>query len=158
MCLLDGAVVYENRGKHRHLPCFHNTYEIIAWEKTDIKKPLEYYIEGFISLQVRVPSIPVDKKRNHTFRVVTSVENNLISINGAVKTKVEKFISQRTGMTVERGGSGYEYWFLYRNEGCVFFMRRLTYPYNEIPAAKGELRPELVYLLNYLSRPTPDDI
>jgi predicted RNA methylase len=110
-------------------------------------KPVEYG---------KPQKVPIQPEK--TFRIVTSVENKLVSVNGQVKTELEKVIANGTGLIPDRGGSGYEYLFLLRSEGYAFFLKRLTYhKAHEKVLRRGELRPELCYLLHYLSDPAADD-
>jgi predicted RNA methylase len=96
--------------------------------------------------------------RSDVFRIVTSVENKLVSVNGTIKTQFEDIIASATGLTPDRGGNGYEYLFLLRSEGYAFFLKRLTYhKAHEKVLQKGELRPELCYMLHYLSEPVASD-
>ena len=99
------------------------------------------------------------KLGSKTFRIVTSCENQLVAVDHNVRGAFENFIARRTGLAVERRGGGEEFWVLYRSEGWCFFMRRLSrHPAHEKVLARGELQPELAWLLNFIASPKPDDV
>jgi len=144
--VLDGAVLFDGRGKS--LPCFFNTFDVLHQEKATVEQ-----------LMRKVLKTPVRFGRNKgkTFRIVTSKENQLISVDKKLRNDVEKLIAARTGLVPERRGGGREFWFLSRSEGIALFMERNPSP-PEPKLKKGELRPQLAYCLNRLAQPTPKDI
>jgi hypothetical protein len=148
--VLDGAVLYEADALP-DTPWANNTFEAICWENKKIN--LNRYMKKILS----APPSMHNEAPGH-FRIVVSEENTLVSVDPAIKNKMEKHIAAQTGLTPERGGAGLEYWFLSRSEGFVFFLKRLTYHTSFDKALpKGALTPPLAYLLNVLAEPAPGD-
>lgn len=160
--ILDGAVLYDARQKKEPLPCFFNTFTVLETAKNQTVEQLMKKILG--------KPIKYQRKRG-SFRIVTSKENQLISVDNKLRGSVEKMISAQTGLIPDRRGGGREFWFLERSEGLTLFMERHIQPVsrtnrlnsnrlNSGPSIikKGELRPELAYSLNRLAEPTQDDV
>ena len=144
--VMDGAILYDAK-KHKPLPCFFNTFDVLYQEKGTV----EQLMRTVLKKPVKFP------RGRGSFRIVTSKENQLISVSSKLRNDVEKLISARTGLTPERRGGGREFWFLSRSEGITLFMERHPSP-KEPQLKKGELRPQLAYCLNRLSNPKADDV
>jgi hypothetical protein len=162
--MLDGAVVYERR-EVKILPAFNNVYKILVcekWKGHSLDGFMRNVLNGSGAWRKQLRFCETNETpgiETQTFRIVTSVENKLVSVNGGIKTQLEAIIATATGLVPDRGGSGYEYLFLLRSEGYAFFLKRLTYhTAHEKVLQKGELRPELCYLLNYMTEPSPSDV
>jgi len=99
------------------------------------------------------------KPHGKTFRVITSRENELVSVKAQLLLGIESSISRLYSLKTNRAKPDIEFWFLYRSEGYGFFGIRLTRhrDYKKL-LEKGELRPELAILLSMISEPTPDDV
>ncbi|MDR1600240.1 MAG: methyltransferase [Oscillospiraceae bacterium] len=151
--VLDGAVVFEGLDGIR-LPCFNNLFEVIyTWENN--RKSIDLLMMDMIKYGKGISCN--DKSRS--FRVVTSVENRLVSVNNSVKARMEQRIRQDTRLSLERSGADEEYWFLIRSENMAFFMRRITFhkPYDKI-MRKGELHPDICYCMAWLAGIKAGDI
>jgi tRNA (guanine6-N2)-methyltransferase len=76
-----------------------------------------------------------------------------------LKTKIEKLISSQSKLKLNRSSSNTEFWILYRTEWFCYFLKRLSKhtAYEKI-LNKGELRPEIAFLMNWLSDPDKNDI
>lgn len=163
--LMDGALLYEADQPHL-LPCFINVFVALKWKRISALNANTNPLMPFMKAAAEHPTqfglahFPREgASLQRTFRIVTSVENKLVSVDANVKRNLERIIEARTGLTTERGGAGEEFWFLYRSEGYVFFLRRLTtHTAYEKTLRKGELRPEVAFLLNALSDPDGDDV
>jgi tRNA G10 N-methylase Trm11 len=80
-------------------------------------------------------------------------------VDEKLRRKAEAFIAARSGLRVNRTGPDTEFWFLYRREGCSLFMRRLSkHPTAEKTRRRGELAPQLAYMMCWLSSPKKTDI
>jgi len=152
--VLDGAILYETKdsaNKPLQLPFFFNTFIVIEQAKGSV--------EDLMRKVLRRPNI---KRGKGSFRIVTSKENQLISVDNRLRNDVEKMIAARSGLIPDRrGGKGVkEFWFLSRSEGIVLFMERVQVGKSGHleRLKKGELRPQLAYCLNRLSSPQPSDI
>jgi tRNA G10 N-methylase Trm11 len=156
--LHDGLVVYETESppeKIAELPFFNNSFLLI--EKLFEDGTLENIISKVI--ENRTFQIPEKvKKDKKTFRIITSKENILTSIPKNDLEELEYIFSKKLQMEVDRANPDVEIWFLERREGTAFCGVRLTKkPSTEKYLQKGELRPELAWLLNFLSEPSKND-
>ena len=149
--LLDGAIIYDSKKTDAPLPCFFNTFTVLEQINHKGKTPIEQLMKKVLK------SPPKFKRGRGSFRLVTSNENKLVSVDKVLRSNVELLIKRHTGMTVERRGGGTEFWFLSRSEGVSLFMERNKAP-KQRTLKQGELRPELAYCLNRLSEPKPSDV
>lgn len=158
--LYDGAVHYATAKPFGDIQfyCFNNTFRVIDVFKTTSAKPIEAHLKKCTDSKIKFSDMS-GVKNNKTFRIVTSYENNLIAIDNDLKSKMEKLIEYDTGLTLNRSIADTEYWYLYRSEKISYFMQRLTRhkAYNK-KLKKGELSPELAYILNWISDPSETDI
>lgn len=106
-----------------------------------------------IRLPIRLPS------NWRTFRIITSQENQLVSVDKQLVINLEDNISKNFGLKPNRSLPQVEFWFLSRREGYGFFGMRLTRHQDyEKSLQKGELRPELANFLCQISEPNSNDI
>ena len=159
---LDGGVIFEGRRilEAAALPCFQNVFEIIRTEKYRGRAPIEFMMNRLLREPWQCGAQDSRAKRaDATFRLVTSMENRLVSVDARRKDALEALIAKKTGLRVERAGADTEFWLLYRSEGLVLFMRRLTtHKADRKRAERGALSPALAHVMNHLSRPTKDDV
>lgn len=95
----------------------------------------------------------------HTFRIITSQENHLVSVDKRVLRAMEQRLERIGGLKPDRAKPELEFWFLYRSEGVGFFMLRLTkHPSYSKTLQRGELRPDLCHFLCRLSEPQGEDV
>lgn len=159
--LFDGAVIYSTNYniEDYNLLCFNNTFELLDYKKSNSNKPIEEIISYIIKNKKKYVSIKNIKKNIRTFRIITSIENQLVAIDNNSKKNIEKFIIESTNLLLNRSLPDIEYWLLYRNEGYSYFLKRITRhrAYDKI-LNKGELHPELAYMLNWISEPKDDEV
>jgi len=94
-----------------------------------------------------------------SFRVRFSRENRFESVPGKLAAAVERTIIKNTGLKPDRLNSDTEFWFIIRSEGAGFFGRLLKKrAKTEKTLHRGELRPELAYLLCCCAEPVPDAV
>jgi len=179
--LLDGAVIFETETTYDKLNffCFNNIFAVVhVMEHTESSGALEKHLNFIMNLNtqsaagkkgapaagsLRNSAINLDpvinnSKKFRTFRVVVSDENKPASIDEKQRTGAEKFISQISGLKVNRALPDTEFWFLYRSEKFSVFMKRLTLrPSWEKTLQKGELPPPLAWILCRLTCLNHDD-
>lgn len=159
----DGLIEYyadiSQLDKIRHLPYLQNTFVIIESLRGDIGSMLNLLgqqngkLKNFSFNRQLMPN----KKR--TFRVVVSEENKLVGINNDTMLRIEKNICNATGLNVDRKKPGCQFWILQRSEGCTFFAIRVTELKTEDKdRARGELRPQLAYVLARMSEPKENEL
>jgi len=103
--------------------------------------------------------LPLALPRGKTFRVVTSVANQLVAVDHSILEALERRITENTGLRSHRSKPDFEFWLAQRSEGHGFFSLRLSHhkAYDKI-LRKGELRPELANILCRLSDPKPKEL
>ncbi len=150
--ILNGAVITKSSSYNnlKDIPFLNNHFFIIKYsEETNINN----FINSLDKLQLKKS----DNKKS--FRVIISEQNNLISIDNKILSKLERKIQKETGNYVNRIKPSIEYWILKRSEGIILFMERINkHKSFDKQLKKGELREDLCYFLNYLSKPSNDDI
>lgn len=158
---MDGAIVFSTNKDLNELNVFNNLFIIINEQiNSDPNKAIESHIKIILKNTNILSFIKkINHKNQKSFRIIFSNQNQLISINKPLKTNIEKLIQQNNGLELDRSLPDTEYWFLYRSEGISYFLKRITKhtSYEKI-LNKGELRPEISYILNWLSKPNKDDI
>ncbi len=163
--LLDGLVIYESsypEREIRNLRFFNNTFLLLrSFEyRQSNQKSLEKMV-GAVAQDSRIfrglkRSLPPKRK---FFKVVTSLENQTVSVDRDLLKRFEARISEGTDLRLSVKNSNLEFWFLLRREGKGFFGVRLTYPYEaDKQGARGELRAEIAHLMCVVSDPNPKDI
>jgi precorrin-6B methylase 2 len=159
---LDGLVVYETNARAeavQKLPFVTNSFYVIksfapgaAGSIADLaRKVVE---DRGLSLKLPVPFGP-----RNTFRVITSVANQLVQLDGGLMQQLERRINERTRLRPNRAKPDFEFWLYLRSEGHGFFAFRLSYhrAYDK-SLQKGELRPELANVLCRLSEPAEGEL
>lgn len=159
----DGFIEYNadiyQLDKIRHLPYLQNTFVIIDSLRGNINSMLTLLSQQ----KSKLKNFSLDEKMfpnsKRTFRVVVSEENKLISINNETMSRIEKSICRITKLNVDRQNPGCQYWVLHRSEGFSYFALRLTVLRKEDKGrAKGELRPQLAYILSRMSEPKENEL
>jgi tRNA G10 N-methylase Trm11 len=163
--LLDGAVLFETECSYDRLNffCFNNIFAVIdVLEQkgfTDKSNAiglelLELHIKKILNAEsgprkLKARSIiSENSKKINSFRICFSLENQPVQVNERLKQEAEKLITRLSSLQVSRSKPDTEFWFLYRNEGFSCFMKRLTnHRINEKTLHKGELSPQLAWLL-----------
>jgi tRNA (guanine6-N2)-methyltransferase len=163
MDLYDGLVVYSTNihvQKIKNIKFFNNTFLVLKKFYNLQNSNLNNIIKMCLNMGNIKPKYAGDiVGGNRTFRIITSKENQLTSVNKNLLRSMEQKIARSYRLTVNRAKPDLEFWFLYRSEKIGFFMLRLTRhtAYEKI-LNKGELRPELSHILCLLSEPSPNDI
>ena len=159
--LFDGAVLFETGKTYDRLNthCFNNIFSVITFAENKNPNNIEPFIRRIINSRPQDEIIFGNAKKCNTFRIVVSLENQLVSIDNVLKTKLEKLISSQSRLQVDRGKSDVEFWILSRAEGFCYFMKRLSKhtAYEKI-LNKGELHPEIAFLMNWFADADKDDV
>lgn len=153
---LDGLIEFTTESdisKIKSLPYLNNVFQIIYKLKTKSKNPLLELADGILEGKVPDKYFYIGpSNHNRTFRVVTSYENDLVSIESAYLQKIENYIKRITGLHVNRSKPDFQFWLLSRSEGVAYFSLRLTrIQQSDKQREKGELRPQIAALLLLLA-------
>ena len=160
---LDGLIVYSTNSalaKIKSIDYFNNSFQHLFEIKAPKLSPIETMMRLIISDAKTLETLKFKPSEyNRTFRVIISHENDLINIDNTLLREVERKISQKTNLKVNRSKPDHQFWILYRSEGYVFFSLRLTKILKEDKERqKGELRPQLAKLLCLLSEPKENEL
>jgi len=158
--LFDGVVLFETEKTYDKLNmyCFNNIFSVITFTKR-MKGDIESFIKQIVNSKLQDKIISNNNKKYNTFRIITSSENQLISVNNVLKNKLENLISSQSNLKLNRSNSDAEFWILSRTEGFFYFLKRLTKhtSYEKI-LKKGELHPEIAFLMNWFAEANKNDI
>lgn len=148
----DGLVNYCYDGKEEDIEkvfLFNNSFLVIRkYQGGDCE--LNSMTKNIISIK----RLPASSK---TFRVRYSVNNQFVSIDKSFTRKIEENIFRLTKAKIDRVNPQTEYWFIKRSENIGFFCRLLNKrKHTEKDLNKGELRPELAYLICMLGELSKD--
>jgi tRNA G10 N-methylase Trm11 len=99
------------------------------------------------------------QKRQLSFRVMGMQQSTLVSVSESARIRLEEAIQKSTNTKVNRSKPDVEYIAQVVKENVGFFLIRFTHRDNyEKTLRKGELYPELAFLLNLLSVPEKNDV
>lgn len=162
--LLDGLVLYQTNEDIKgiqKLRFLNNTFLVLRkFEKLPSReKAFDYMFKqaSKLNLDVELKNFLPNAK---TFRIIASDENKFVSVDKKLLTQVENKIIGLKGsrLRVDSHRPQVEFWFLRRSENIGFFLLRLTKNITNKKLPAGELRPELAYILCFLSEPDKSDI
>lgn len=143
-----------------NLFCFNNLFQVVcSAPAAPTKTGLERFLRGLPSARGDWAACREHPKKFRTFRLVTSCQNQLVSMPKTVKTAVEQKLRVESGLAVDRSLPDSEFWAVVRSDGQAYLLKRLTRhrAYDKL-LSPGELHPELAYLLCWLSEPRPGDV
>ena len=159
--LMDGLVVYQtklNPEEVKRLPFLNNSFLLLNQQETKEGTRTVDFVKNLFE-QTDLTQFNQLKwlRKQGTFRIVISKENQAIGIPSWLTDDLEAVISKVFKLKPDRSKPEIEFWFLLRREQKAFLGIRITHKSSD-KREKGELRPELAYLLNFLSEPTENDV
>ena len=158
----DGLIVFASAAplvRVRALPYLNNAFLVMKW----IRKGATSGLEDTLVRLTRDAALARSLARSvsegeRSFRLVLSKENRLMPCDPALFGNAESWISS-TGLIADRRQADVEFWLMERRDGEIFLVKRITRRRKtEKDLEKGELRPEIAFLLCSLSDPHRDDI
>jgi tRNA G10 N-methylase Trm11 len=157
--LFDGLIIYESEvgiDTIKGIKFFNNSYLVLnSWET---RRKVEDLVKEILPIVKDYDDNGAIGKARR-FRVFASVENTPRHIHNFFLTRLEKKISDKFNLHVNRALPDIEFWFVVRSERYSFFGIRLTKKAsNEKRLSQGELRPELAHMLCLLSEPRKSDV
>lgn len=139
----DGLVDYMYNGSEenvKNIVIFNNSYLVI--------KKFQGKNSEMTSMVKNIITFDKLPKSQKTFRIRYSQNNQFVGINKTYTQQIERKISKLTSAKIDRVCPETEYWFIKRSENVGFFGRLLQKrKFTEKNLNKGELRPELSYLM-----------
>lgn len=155
----DGAVIFSSAQKLdlSAFPQFNNLYQFLYRSDKNGSKATtmdEALTQCLSASKWQTPA----SHGARTFRLNLSDENKLVSADKKLIGQLIARIEHAGSLRYTKGRPDVEYWVFRRDDGQVWFARRLTYQrVTEKDLAPGTLRPELAYALCLLSHPQADD-
>lgn len=153
--IYDGLVHYKYAGNSRDLEkiiYFNNTFFVL---KTWKGKGLNFHsMVGAVSSEKKYYLI-----NKGTFRVRFSQENQFTKVDKNIARRAEETVLQNSRLTLDRLSPTTEIWYSIRREGFAFCGQLITKrEFTEKNLNKGELRPEIAYLISSFADIQKDDV
>ncbi|HEX4965020.1 MAG TPA: methyltransferase domain-containing protein [Thermoanaerobaculia bacterium] len=161
---LDGLIVYESgrdAAAVRDLPFFNNSFTVLKTFSGLGAERGKEVLNEMLAAALADRDLPAQlaKQAKGTFRLVTAWSNELTAVDRGLLEKVEARVAASGRLRPHRGRPDHEIWLSYRSEGHGFLLLRLTrHTAYERVLAKGELRPELAWILCHLSEPREGEL
>jgi len=161
---LDGLILYESSrdaAAIRGLPFFNNSFLVLKTFSSLGAERGEEVLNEMLTAMLRDGDLAgrIPRHLKGTFRLVTSWSNVLTAVDRDLLERVEARIAASGRLRSHRGRPDHELWLSYRSEGHGFLLLRLTrHTAYEKVLDKGELRPELAWMLCWLSEPREGEL
>ena len=162
--LYDGVVVYRTNKSLDVIKSsgfLNNTFLVIDTFKKGNKVSIENCMKDFVKIKKYEQEARTYLKTNkfRTFRIITSVEGKLKSVDKNILRNAENKVSKDYNVVPNRVKPEVEFWFLTRSEGVCYFLLRLTkHKSFDKTLQKGELRPDIASILCLMSEPKKQDV
>ena len=161
LSLLDGAVEFETNLPYSDLNlfCFNNLFQVLHRGTLREEENLDLYLKKLLADENGWADLKSASSKIRTFRLVTSRQNKLVSVDASLREQLEKRLMKRSGLRVNRSKPDTEFWVLSRSEGVAYFLQRLSkhMAYDKL-LDPGELHPELAYMMCWLTSPKYTDV
>lgn len=161
---LDGLVIYQTKLEFSQLrlPCFNNTYQVLAMADAKPNIPYDVAVKRFIAnadVQLTGLQSNINTLKNKSFKILPFDGNLPTSINFDVIESLENKVERTLNLKVGFRRHDFDLVLLRRREGMFFALFKLTYNrLTEKDLNKGALRPELCYILSWISDLNKNDI
>jgi tRNA (guanine6-N2)-methyltransferase len=161
---LDGLILYESGREAaaiRGLPFFNNSFLVLKTLSGLGAGRGEEVLNEMLAAMLRDGDLAgrIPRHLKGTFRLVTSWSNVLTAVDRELLEKVEERIAAAGRLRPHRGRPDHELWLSYRSEGHGFLLLRLTrHAAYEKLLEKGTLRPEIAWMLCWLSEPREGEL
>lgn len=161
---LDGLVIYQTKLEFSQirLPCFNNTYQVLAMADAKSNIPYDVAVKRFIAnVDVQLTGLQsnINTLKNKSFKILPFDGNLPTSINFDVIKSLENKVERTLNLKVGFRRHDFDLVLLRRREGMFFALFKLTYNrLTEKDLNKGALRPELCYILSWISDLNKNDI
>ena len=153
--IYDGLVHYQYAGNSRDLEkiiYFNNTFFVLkTWKGNGLNFPS---MVGAVSSEKKYYLI-----NKGTFRVRFSQENQFAKVDKNIARRAEETVLQNSRLTLDRLSPTTEIWYSIRREGFALCGQLITKrEFTEKNLNKGELRPEIAYLISSFADIQKDDV
>ncbi len=153
--LYDGLIHYQYAGNSRDLEkiiYFNNTFFVLkTWKGKGLNFPS---MVGAVSAEKKYYLI-----NKGTFRVRFSQENQFTSVDKNISRRAEETVLRNSRLVLNKVTPDTEIWYSIRREGFAFCGQLISKrEFTEKNLNKGELRPEIAYLIAAFADIKPDDL
>lgn len=153
--LYDGLIHYQYAGNSRDLEkiiYFNNTFFVLkTWKGKGLNFPS---MVGAVSAEKKYYLI-----NKGTFRVRFSQENQFTSVDKNISRRAEETVLRNSRLILNKVTPDTEIWYSIRREGFAFCGQLISKrEFTEKNLNKGELRPEIAYLIAAFADIKPDDL
>jgi 16S rRNA G966 N2-methylase RsmD len=165
--LFDGLIIFQSDQpiqKIKSLRFLNNNFLLLHLfhpkRKNVAGNPIDNMMNAILKKPALIPGVPRWAiKEARSFRIIASIENQTISVENDLLSKIERFFAYRLKLKTNRSRPDIEVWFIERSEGYGFIGIRIKHTQNvEKVLQKGELRTELANMLCYISEPDKEDV
>lgn len=161
---MDGAIIYKTNTniKNIDMPFFNNSFFVLAYDQCNCKLDFNKSIQNLIfkhNFPLGVTKNFINPKKDKTFKILGIDKNQPTALDYKLVMNVEKKIHNSCKLSVAFRKHDLDFLFIRRTEGIILFLLKLTY--NRITERKlnrGELRPELAYILSWLTEIQKSDV
>lgn len=159
----DGFVIYRTNSSMdeiKRLKFLNNSFVFLKKVEGTREKTIDTMLLDVIKDKAMMRDIHTAfAGKRYTIRIRALVENQFVGVDKELQKKVENMLTGQGNFTVDRSLPDLELWVSMRKEGFTLFGIRFTKRANyEKTLAKGELYPELTYMLCLLSEPKKEDV
>ena len=161
---LDGLIIYKTKLEISGLkiPCFNNTYQVLAMASTDSKVPYETALKKFVKhskLNLDGISNNVNLSKSKSFKILPFDFNSPTSIDFDIIKSLEHQLEHELGIKVAFKKHDFDIVLSRRREGLFLLLFKLTYNrLTEKNIPQGALRPELCNIMAWIADLQPTDI
>lgn len=151
--IFDGAVSYETNCEINYIKSlryFNNSFIILNENNNN---NLDNYLDYLLTQNINFKNL-INKEK--TFKIFSSIENQLVSPNGGLIAKLVDKIEKPTKLKYSSIYADCEFWLMSRSEQVSLFLFRITE--NKKQLNKGELKIELANLLCQIVEPVENEI
>ena len=160
----DGVVVYKtNKGIDfiREVHVFNNTFLMLQLFKNLGQNPTDEMMSRALKIKdLFLGFEDLISKNKNKFRIMATIDNQFVKMDNMLRERLENSIlKSNPKLKLDRTNPDIEFIFINRREGYGFLGFRLTrHTSYEKTLEKGELYPELAYILCLLSEPSKHDV
>ena len=151
--VFDGMIIYKTAEFENilKLKFINNTFLLLGLKHCDLSTSFNFEMKNLLK-KVKLNFLDIKKYikylRKKNFKILAIDKNQPVSIDYHSIIGLESTISSNLNIYLNKRNPDLEFIFLRRTEGIILFLLKLTYNrITEKKLFKGELRPELAYIL-----------
>lgn len=143
--MMPGAALYRSV-REPALPYLHQTFQVLFQMKP--MGSVDEAVRRLLSTGSWLDRFPYDQTEGKRFRIVTAMNDQLVSANMRYVDMLENAICEHTGMRTYRERPEVELWVLCRPEAAYFLWRMGKRPAKQ----EGQLRADVCAVVSFLSQ------